>query len=99
MPRGNDSAAAVADLVRQGGVSTNAQDLIDAVRDARSREVSAASLKWLVAQATAELDLSKAKVPKGHTVLDGAVRGGKTIYVVEDANGRAYKLVEGEDID
>lgn len=99
MPRGNDSAAAVADLISKGGVTTNAEKLIDAVRDARSPELEAASMKTLDAEATAELDISKAKVPRGHTVLSGAVRGGKTIYVVEDANGRAYKLLEGDKVD
>lgn len=94
MPAGNDAAAAAADLVSKGGVSTNVERLIDAQRASVGSDVIAASLRTIDPEATAQLDLSKVKVPDGHKVLSGAVRGKAAVFVVEGPDGRTYKMVD-----
>lgn len=95
MPAGNDQAAAVADLIAAGGYTTNVERLIEAAQSAVSPELQAASMKAIDTEATAELDLGSADVPDGHKVLSGAVRGDAAVFVVQDANGRTYKHVQG----
>lgn len=97
MPRGNDAAAAVADLVAKGGTSTNVEKLIAAQRAGFSPALEAAGFYQRDEAATAELDTSKYKVPNGHKVLDGSVRGPYAVYVIQDANGRTYKEVEAHE--
>lgn len=103
MPRGNDGAAAQADLASQFGQFDNAQDLIDANRASYPQALRAASMQPLNAEATKELlaDTSKveSKLDDGESVAEGdgaiAVRGNAVVVVVSDENGRLSKRVFG----
>jgi hypothetical protein len=95
MARGNDSAAALADLRGEyGQYGVNAEDLVAASRAALTPEQRAASLLPVNQEATKELDLDKvdAKVDDG-TVLDASVRGAWVVVVAENDNGRTFKMV------
>lgn len=91
---GNDRAAALRELQGQFGVHQNAEQLLQAHRARRDPAIAAASLKALDAKATDELDLTKIKVPDGHTVEAASVRGGQVLYVAFDPYGNHYKGIE-----
>lgn len=94
MPRGNDSEAAASELAdRFGQGAGNAEELIQAHDRERSRELVAASMKEVDAEATEELDISKLEGPNGEEVLSASVRGGAIVGVYEDENGRTHKRI------
>lgn len=99
MPRGNDSQAATSELAdRFSEGRGNAEELIEANNQERSLELVSASMKKIDEDATKEAreDLSKLSGPNGEEVLDAAVRGGDTIVVYEDEDGRVKKAVADE---
>jgi gas vesicle protein len=97
MPRGNDAAAAAADLIAKGGVTSNAESLIEANQARLTPGYVAVQVRAVDSAATDELDLeqlaSDAGLPEDHKVVAAAVRGNAISFVAEDANGRAYKDV------
>lgn len=97
MPRGNDAAAAKADLIAKGGVTTNVEAMIQASQARLTPGLLAAQVRAIDAEATAELDLKKvakdAKLPDGHTVESAAVRGNAVSYVATGPDHRSYKGV------
>lgn len=95
MPRGNDAAAAAADLIAKGGVTSNAETLIQANQARLTPGLMAAQVRGIDAEATAELDLVQvgkdAGLPDDHVVEAAAVRGNAVSYVATGPDGRSYK--------
>jgi hypothetical protein len=84
MARGNDPQAA-REFAAEYGASGNAEELIRAHKASISPEVSAASLRAVNNEATAELDLdSLAKKAGVEEVVAAAVRGNAIVYVDQD---------------
>lgn len=99
MPRGNDAAAALKDLADKFGKGVgNAEQLIEANLKMYSQELRRAEILPRDDEATAEVrkDLSKLKGPNGEPVMDAAVRGGTTVIVYQDEDGR-HRLATTED--
>lgn len=95
MPRGNEAEQAAAEFQTRYGVHANAEELLQAHGQAFSNDLISASMQSLDQEATAELDLDAAKgVPKGATVVDGAVRGDSVIYLCDDGSGHLFKIVQ-----
>lgn len=103
MARGNDAAAALADLRGEfAGANGSAEDLIAGTRAAWSPELRHANKLQrdqddegnLVA---VDLDKIQSKVGDAGTVLDAAKRGPFVVAVVETESGRTYKDVFAAD--
>jgi hypothetical protein len=91
MARGNDAAAATADLQSQYGDAPNAEELITMHRQQQDPLLHRASLTNIDQGATNALDLSGLEVGEGETVVAAAVRGAYVIAVIEDARGNYVK--------
>lgn len=98
MPRGNDAAAALADLRGEyAGAGGSAEDLIASARAAWSPALRAAintprdTDEDGVTPVKVDLEKVQSKIGDGGVVLDAAKRGDYVIVVVETESGRTYK--------
>lgn len=93
MPRGSDAEAAGAELKARTGMVPNAEDLIAANQARMTKELRAASLRPVDAEATNEMDESEAQgfLEGDRTAVSWAVRGPFVVVVSEDAEGTLEK--------
>lgn len=96
MPRGNDAAAAVAELADKFAAGeARAEDLQAASRSRVSSELREAQLKEIDVDATEEVDwdrAAKACEVDPQDVLDVAVRGDQVVVVYENDRGDSLKV-------
>lgn len=91
MPRGNDAAAATAELTGQYGEHGNAEQLIQASRVMVDPLLAQAQLKRINPQKTEEIDVESIEPEFGGRVVDAAHRGDAITYVAIGEDGRSYK--------